>query len=66
MLRKMSDPGIMLEKIMKSGQALEKGPGKNRKRVQAGTGKGRIQTSVRKVEFGQVLERWNPGEYWKR
>ena len=63
MLGKMSDPGTMLEKIMKSGQAPEKGPGRHRKRVQAGTGKGRIRTSARKVEFGQVLERWNPGEY---
>ena len=29
---KMSDPGIMLEKIMKSEKAPKKGPGRHRKR----------------------------------
>ena len=33
---KMSDPGTIPEKIMKSGQALEKGPGKYRKRLDPG------------------------------
>ena len=62
---KMSDPGTIPEKIMKSEQALEKGPGRHRKRARAGIGKGRIQASVGKVKFGQVPERWNPREYWK-
>ena len=39
---KMSYPGTILEKIMKSGQALEKG---------------RIRASIEKVEFGRVPER---------
>ena len=63
---KMSDPGTTSEKIMTSGQALEKGPGRHQKKVRAGPGKGRIGESARKVESVQVTERWNPGEYWKR
>ena len=54
---KMSDPGTMQEKIMKSGgdagegeeirQAPEKGPGKYRKRL----------------DPGKYRKRWDPGEY---
>ena len=29
------------------------------------TGKGRITASVRKVRFGRILGRWDPGEYRK-
>ena len=75
MPRKMSDPSTMPKKIMKSWQASEKGPGRQWKRVRAGTEKGRIRESLGKVEFGRVLEnvesrqvlkRWNPGECWKK
>ena len=53
MPRKMSDLGTMPEKIMKSEQALEKGPSRHRKRVRAGTEKGRIRANSGKVESGK-------------
>ena len=54
----------MPEKVRKSGQAPEKGPGKYR-RIQVSTGKGRITASVRKVEFEIVPEK-GLGEYRER
>ena len=72
---KMSDPGTMLEKIMKSkGDAGEgeeirassrEGSGKYRKRLDPGKyRKGRIMASVKKVESGRVPEK-GLGEYRK-
>ena len=65
MPRKMSDLDTMPKKIMKSEQAPEKGPGKHRKRVRAGTEKGRIRASAGKVESGRVPEKGS-GEYRER
>ena len=53
---KLSNPGTIPKKIMKSGQAPEKGPGRHRKRVRSGTRKGSGQASE-KVEFGKVSEK---------
>ena len=64
----------MPEKVRKSGQALEKGLSKLRRRVRASTGKGwirvstekgRITASVKKVESGRVPEK-GLGEYRER
>ena len=55
----------MPEKVRKSGQAPEKGPGKYRKRLDLGEyQKSRIMASVRKVEFGRVSKK-GLGEYRK-
>ena len=56
----------MLEKVRKSGQAPEKGPGKYQKRLDLGEyWKGGIRESTKNVGSGRVLEMWDPGEYRK-
>ena len=48
-----------------SGETPEKGPGKHRKMFHLGEyrKKGGIPVSAEKVEYGRVLEMWDPGEY---
>ena len=54
----------MPEKVRKSRQAPEKGPGKYQKRLDPGEyRKGEIWASIRNVRFGRVPKRWDPGKY---
>ena len=65
----------MPEKVSKSGQAPEKGPGKYRKRLDPGEyRKGGIRASTENVgsgrvpkmwDRGRVPKRWDPGKYQK-